>query len=75
MNSEYSVVARKYAAAFINVAGDTIDRQEFDRINVLKRFLMQNRQIMFFLNLPIMSKDTINEVLDIMFKDFFKFIV
>lgn len=52
--SEYaSVVAKKYAQAFLNIAGDSFTRDDFKKVCVLERFLRQHRAELFFLRSPI----------------------
>jgi F-type H+-transporting ATPase subunit delta len=67
MNPEYAPLARKYAAAFLNAAGDSFAEKDFLAIQQLADFLVANRPIVFFLNLALIKKQTVEQVLTKLF--------
>ncbi len=60
--SEYaSIVAKKYAQAFLNIAGDAFTRDDFKKACVLELFLRQHRAELFFLRSPV-ENDQVKEI-------------
>lgn len=69
MNTE-SVLAKKYATAFLNVAGDRFDTHELERVDKLQKFLAHAHEVLFFFNLPLVEQGVAQKVLDILCKGF-----
>lgn len=61
MSDYASVVAKKYAQAFLNIAGDAFTLDDFKKVCLLERFLRQHRAELFFLRSPI-KNDQAKEV-------------
>lgn len=70
MNPDYALVARKYAQAFMAVAGDTFNEHEFRCSRELKRFLRKNRALLFHFGVPLVTKDIVEQALDLLYRDF-----
>src|SRR5579885_1269898 len=70
MNPDNSILARKYAIAFMDVVGSRFTDEEFMRVEKLKIFLRSNKTILFFLNLPLIKHADVTKVLNILFKNF-----
>jgi|SRR5579859_346436 len=64
MNPEYAVLARKYAVAFFNVTDSAFDEHDFRQAELIKQFLRQHRQILFFLNLSLIHFDVKEKVIN-----------
>lgn len=69
MNPEYAHLARKYAQAFIDVAGNQFGIDDFKNSISLKKFLRKNRTILFFLNLSLGAQIR-DQAIDHLFKEF-----
>jgi F-type H+-transporting ATPase subunit delta len=69
MNPEYAHLARKYAQAFIDVAGNQFGVDDLKNAISLKNFLRKNRTILFFLNLSLGSQVR-DQAIDHLFKGF-----
>jgi F-type H+-transporting ATPase subunit delta len=67
MNPNYSIVARKYAAAFLSAAGDAFTEADFFTLQQCNEFIQVNRPVIFYLNLPLIKKPVIGRVLDQLF--------
>jgi ATP synthase F1 delta subunit len=63
MNVEF-VVAKKYATAFLALAGSSCDEHEINAMERLQQFLKHNREILFFFNLPLIQQDVKEAVLE-----------
>ncbi len=67
MNPTYASIARKYAAAFVNVAGAKFTHADFERVQGIAEFLVEHRALIFYFNLPLIKKQTIDQVLKKLF--------
>lgn len=70
MNPTYAPLARKYAVAFLNVAGDKFDQKDLQLLETVTNFFIAHRTIVLLFNLPGAKKNTINQVLEKLFGDF-----
>lgn len=70
MNPELAGLAKKYATAFLDVAGAEFDEQELHRVVRVQEFLSRAREILFFFNLPLIEPAVGQRVMDMLFKDF-----
>lgn len=70
MNPENSILARKYAIAFMEVVDGQFDDTEFTRVEELKNFLRVNKTILFFLNLSLINRKDVVAALDLLYKNF-----
>ncbi len=68
MIPEYAVLAKKYATAFMDVAQNTFDENDLQRIDALQKFLHDNRNILCYFNFSLIEHDVIQAVLDKLFK-------
>jgi len=50
-------IARKYAQAFLNVSGDCISLDDYKRLYKVQEFFQQHHTQLFFLSLPMISRD------------------
>ena len=64
MNPAYSIIARKYAMAFMQTVGGSFGEQDLRKTIAIKKFLRKNRSILFFLNMPLFDKKLIDATLD-----------
>lgn len=56
MNDYASIVAKKYAQAFLNIVGDGFSRDDFKKICVLEHFLKEHRAQLFFLRSTVVDE-------------------
>jgi F-type H+-transporting ATPase subunit delta len=68
MNIE--TLARRYAMAYIKVAGAAFDEKELARVERLEKFLTTTKESLFFFNLSLIGPETEQEALDLLFKGF-----
>ncbi len=64
MNDYAVIVAKKYAQAFLNIAGDSFGVDDFKKVCALATFLKQHRAHLFFLRSPAGEERTINAFLE-----------
>lgn len=70
MNPTYAPLARKYAVAFLNVAGNKFEQKDLKALETVTIFFIANRTIALLFNLPGIKKNTINQVLEKLFGEF-----
>lgn len=70
MNPAYAVLAKKYATAFVNLAGKELDEREIGRLEKLRQFFRDGRELLFFFNLPLIEPSITQKVLDLLCADF-----
>ncbi|HEX2977608.1 MAG TPA: ATP synthase F1 subunit delta [Candidatus Babeliales bacterium] len=52
MNKDYVPLARKYAIAYLNAFGNTLNEKAVNEIGLIGDFFEHNRSVLFFLKLP-----------------------
>lgn len=62
MNAEF-IVAKKYATAYLAVAGTSFNDEELARIERLQKFLVDAREVLFFFNLSLIEPDVTHKVI------------
>lgn len=68
MNPENAFLAKKYATAFVAVAGAQLDESEFHRIRELHHFLQDNHPLLAIINFPLISTESAHRALFELFK-------
>ncbi len=64
MTQQRSLIAKRYAQAFLNVFIDSIALDDFHNICAAEQFLMQHKQALFLLKLPFINPAKKKEILN-----------
>lgn len=68
MNSKVTIVAKKYAQAFANIFLDTLSLQDYDNMQMAAANI--NKQVLFFLRLPVLDSSVKKNALNTLSKRF-----